>query len=373
MGSFNMKCGASDISIGSGTEVYIIPLLAEKEYYFQNQDFIKTENNIRLANTSMYLYNDDLYKPALLPIKTTYEDSMSFINIKRDENVDLIEKKFNIKIEDFIKLITTEREPLAPFSPVFEVFNISKLEEKSLIKKEHKYENIFNSLYEYNLKHDDIEINIEHKKSNIKINIMKSGIENRYIISDLNGKILKEFYDFKDITLAYLQEIIFEYGNYIISLPEENNKKIANNIKDISQFSVMIAHAEIYNLQSMKNNGIYKEIKGIKSYFKELDGKIKNTINEDNKNLLEIKNDLKRVKLKNIFFSDYEYMLDFYKNEILENENILILISIFFNFSDLMYRTNHYWIPGTNGVQDGDNEISLILNNKVNEILKKGL
>lgn len=93
MGSFNVACSISSLSISAGTEVVFFPLLPIRY------------GNSRLENAKYLIYPNCYYQPFSLPIKGRYNDYGSVESIEEDENTKAIETFFGIGIEAFIEHI----------------------------------------------------------------------------------------------------------------------------------------------------------------------------------------------------------------------------------------------------------------------------
>jgi hypothetical protein len=85
LGCYNVTCGITNISIGCGAEVVLIPL-------YTNGDREYSENP-----SSMF------FTPYALPIKGDYNDYGGLENIERDENVEALENHFGITIDTYLK------------------------------------------------------------------------------------------------------------------------------------------------------------------------------------------------------------------------------------------------------------------------------
>lgn len=96
MGSYNVACSISKISIGYGTNIVYIPLEVNRFSY-----------EIGDGNNSL-IHPWCFYSPVTLPIFGQYDDYGGIENIIRDENVEYIENFFKCKIE---KISDVERQP----------------------------------------------------------------------------------------------------------------------------------------------------------------------------------------------------------------------------------------------------------------------
>jgi len=98
MGSFNVACSISSLSIGCGDKVRFIPLRPTSRSG-------REKNHVVGVNTSL-IYSDCYFTPLCLPIIGTYNDYGSLDNIEENDNTKAIEKFFDMGIGDFIAEIT---------------------------------------------------------------------------------------------------------------------------------------------------------------------------------------------------------------------------------------------------------------------------
>jgi len=112
MGSFNVACTVSRVSIGCGDPVVYLPL----EKYKYASDFSATGNN-------MLIYPHCIYSPVALPIFGEYDDYGGIKNIERTKVVELAEKHFGVSID---KICSIDSMPKPVSSGMFvhrEVFD----------------------------------------------------------------------------------------------------------------------------------------------------------------------------------------------------------------------------------------------------------
>lgn len=94
MGSFNVSCGVSRISIGAGTPMVLIPLISAGKWADKMEGaFVVTGGPTRINI------------PFTLPIFGEYNDYGTLENIKEDCNTKAIEKYFGCSIGDFVDKI----------------------------------------------------------------------------------------------------------------------------------------------------------------------------------------------------------------------------------------------------------------------------
>lgn len=122
MGSFNVSCGISRLSINCGDKCLILPLIVPKSYNSNLNKIVRSEYSVAPL-TSMMLDPDEMYEPFCFPIRGEYNDYGSLENIEKDSNTDAIEKFMGMSIEDFVALITdTRRDVYDRFSSMYKVF-----------------------------------------------------------------------------------------------------------------------------------------------------------------------------------------------------------------------------------------------------------
>lgn len=101
MGSFNVACSMSSISIGYGDDIVYIPLEVSKYPYK-----IGDGNNF-------LIYPWCFYSPVILPVFGSYNDYGRIEDIKRDTNVETVEAYFNEKIEDICGIRERDIKPIS--------------------------------------------------------------------------------------------------------------------------------------------------------------------------------------------------------------------------------------------------------------------
>jgi len=92
MGSYNISCFVSGVTISQGDTIYFIPLKANKDF--------KT-----ISGNFSFMSVDDIYLPAAVPIKGIYDDCGSFIP-EKSLYTEILEKKFNLPIEKICDIET---------------------------------------------------------------------------------------------------------------------------------------------------------------------------------------------------------------------------------------------------------------------------
>jgi hypothetical protein len=102
MGSFNVACSVSSLSINSGEDVFFLPLLPNNS----------RDGKHEVHPTSSLIYADCYFTPFCLPIQGVYNDYGSIEQIVKDDNTQAIENYFGISIEEFIEEVTVDGQSL---------------------------------------------------------------------------------------------------------------------------------------------------------------------------------------------------------------------------------------------------------------------
>lgn len=118
MGSFNVGCGLTNLSINEGEKVGFALLLPNKGY--------KTPQD---GGKKMFIYATDDYKPFLPPVFGEYNDYGTITNIQPSTTTKLIEKIFDKPVEDVLNCVGSTRGLYSDYNDVFKLYyNGPKLE-----------------------------------------------------------------------------------------------------------------------------------------------------------------------------------------------------------------------------------------------------
>lgn len=112
MGSFNVACSISRISIRCGMKVAFLPLLPNVYDFsgsYMDEPEVRQMAKLRVkhhvgSNTQL-IYANCFFNPFCLPIIGEYNDYGSIENIETDANTKAIERYFDMTIEEFINCI----------------------------------------------------------------------------------------------------------------------------------------------------------------------------------------------------------------------------------------------------------------------------
>jgi len=99
MGSFNVSCGISNLSINEGDRIGFVMLMDAPASY-------RTDH----TGATMRLYADELYHPYLPPVFGTYGDYGRIEDVEESITTRLIEKTFNRPAEDVVNAIASGRD-----------------------------------------------------------------------------------------------------------------------------------------------------------------------------------------------------------------------------------------------------------------------
>jgi len=112
MGSYNVACSISNISIGPGTPIVFIPLEGSK---------YGGKKAIEDGNFSL-IYSHCIYSPVTLPIFGEYNDYGGIENIERNANVETVEKFFGNKIENICDIESSPKQITSGMFVIREIY-----------------------------------------------------------------------------------------------------------------------------------------------------------------------------------------------------------------------------------------------------------
>lgn len=255
MGSYNVACSVSNISISSGTKIAFIPLLPAE----MNETIGRKYNHFKLKPgyvflepSSNWVSNEgayQFYKPFSLPIIGYYNDYGGIESIEENITSKVISEYFGISIEEFVDCIGSQRDDYDYFSSVFNsYFSIDKklLSEYSVKFDENWMVNIgFTKLEDgtFQYKGQSFYVSLHSVEAN-KDRHRQAGFGYE-ILSAKDKKSLKKNSDTYDIRKKFLQEYL-EVSGYRIGYKEEAQEKI----KFLKKLSGMFVHYDIYEFMA---------------------------------------------------------------------------------------------------------------------------
>ena len=361
MGSFNVACSISRISIGRGDKVVFIPLVAST-----------TNKNNMLSIPRQFVVNpNDFFNPLCLPIRGEYNDYGNIENVIRDDNLDLIENFLGFSIEELIDYIHSKdiynylSNLSAKFLPRVDILKDASPINSSFLKNfgfikigEFKKSNIVEEVYEYG----DVILPFF-------INLCKETLS----ITDDTGKILSKFnIPNGNISQQYKSILLKTFANiskYYVGV----EKKYQGILNLIDRMSGMFINSEIYDALTIKKHNDYEDYIG--SYadhfdeYIELVRKLNSIVEKDTFLNLSIK----KSYLPFVEQHKYWYRFkDIFDGALLEGK--LRKDFIKYNiFETNMYSMNCFYFPAMSGEQYGNDEASLAFAETVVKVIKNNI
>ena len=122
MGSFNVACSVSNLSLHPGDPVAFIPLVPATHRYKRTKDephLVGVQSNLIYANC--------YFDPLCLPIFGEYADYGNISDIEENTNTRAVENLFGgIPINDILEIITCQRGAVDYFGEIFRVLGADK-------------------------------------------------------------------------------------------------------------------------------------------------------------------------------------------------------------------------------------------------------
>lgn len=113
MGSFNVGCGISNLSINERDRV---------GFLFLAPNPLKQYAKERSKGQSIKIYCDEDYIPYLPPVYGTYGDYGYVKNVESSITTDLLEETFGVPVAELIKMISIDREVYYDGGPIYQHF-----------------------------------------------------------------------------------------------------------------------------------------------------------------------------------------------------------------------------------------------------------
>jgi hypothetical protein len=280
MGSFNVSCSMSSISIGCGTKVAFIPLLPSEMGITIGRKYNKynlSPGVVFLPPSANWVSNEgafQFYKPFSLPIFGEYNDYGGIENVEDNITAKVIKEYFGITIEEFVDCIGNSRGDYDYFSPIFgSYFEKDKkllsdysthFNEEWLIKM--GFTKLENGFFQFKLQPFLVSI-FEVKEDEKKHRQAGFGYQ---IMSSSNNKILDKNADTYDNREKFLESYL-RLSGYHLGYKEEAQEKI----KLLSQMSGMFIHYDIYDFMAHNSFSEYSSNTNAGSWLHDAD------LNED--------------------------------------------------------------------------------------------
>lgn len=383
MGSFNVCCSISNLSINGGDKVKFIPLKS------------KSGKDVAYIKESMLMYSSCFFNPALLPVTGYYNEYGRVVDIERDDNVLAIEKYYKRPIEEILNDIT-EYDGSSEFGGMFVLdkvynklveFNLtnktlfdSYVKEEALdifgfreIKKEEQffrhphYKKLFrNDKYEYDLFVGDYGA------------MLLPSSEKQYLVVDYRDlKFIKD--NWNNITKEDVSIYPVDSDDGLSN--KEEFEIVKSYLED--KFNLKVGFSQsgllkyIYSYNDLHK--VWFEITGENmdvNYLKDIylyDARIDEAIEKFNE-ISDYFDDLKLFNLsdllketKNWVMFDKVYKEDVLKGKLKKN------MREFMAFQSSMYSCNRFYFPAMNGEQFGNSLASKMLLDISSEIINERL
>jgi len=363
MGSFNVACSISNISLGPSDEIVFIPLVI-KHYNLGNK------YSTWKVPSQYIIYPDDFFAPLCLPIRGKYDDYGGIEEVIKDDNVVCIEKFLGFPAEEIPEHIARRG--------VYDYFSATAKRFLPAIAELSNYETTLDErfLEIFNFKYIGFigEEKIYEYANHILPNFV-SVTENLFSITNIEGEVLATF-DISNKNISSQRKDAFlrtfaSLSNYYVGVAKEHQ----DVVKLLSNMSGMFVHAKIYDALLIKS---YGESYGRKysdyldDYIKVLqEGVTKENMTKEERSMQRIKEMEQRT-----FITDWHrswYKFEYIFKEALTEGKLRKEFIDYSIFSSNMYAMNRFYFPAMNGEQCGNDEASLALAEKTVEILKGNL
>lgn len=246
MGSFNVSCSISNLSITPGTRCALIPLIRNK-YHYPGPDRIGS----MFVSDSMPAH---FFYPFSFPIFGKYDDYGRIRDVERNQTVETLEKFFGVTIEQLVDILTSGRDAEDSYSVVYEVLGINK---KAVSK--HYY---FSSKYLLDLGFTKTKVSVTKKGVTSDKTAYRFADHETYVrvvikeLSTSNGKQKYPHYKIyskgkfrKMGGFSSARDFLRDYREvtgYYVCYPADKQEKV----KLLETLSAMFVHGEVYQALS---------------------------------------------------------------------------------------------------------------------------
>ena len=247
MGSFNVTCSISNLSITPGTKCVFIPLIRNSFHFPDPERMGSMVGPGHCAGPAYFFY------PFSLPIFGEYDDYGRIGKIERTKTVEVLEKFFDISIDQFVEILTSGRDSEDTYSGMYGVLGINK-------EANSKHYN-FSSHYLLDLGFTKITVNdkvayrFKDHESHVRVVLKEystsSGKMKRPIYKIYSKGKLRKSGGFSS-SLDFLRDYRKITG-YAVCYPEDQQAKV----KLLEKLSSMFVHGEVYQALSEIDMGEY--------------------------------------------------------------------------------------------------------------------
>jgi hypothetical protein len=240
MGSFNVACSVSSLSINSGDEVLFFPLLPTH---------FSSSRPHEVGVHSTLIYSDCYFTPFCLPIRGKYNDYGSVEDVVHDANTRAIEEFFGITIDQFIGSITGRQGFTDTYSDLFETYS---LHQNLLRSYETKFDDSFmlaigfvkkeNGRYQF----EDHKLEIDVRASNGQY---ARGNHDAHFY-EVDGTLLYGAGPDHCFSVKEFLERYHKISGYMLNIPKDKQ----TIVKLLGSISCMFVHGDIYKSLSDYTN-----------------------------------------------------------------------------------------------------------------------
>lgn len=364
MGSFNVACSISGISISYKQEIRYLLLMPNK--YKQHQVH-------KLNRTNQFLYQDDLFKPFALPIAGRYNDAGGIQDVVKDSNTEIIEARYGMSIEDIAKGIHRKESIYHSRSPFFDRLIQNKSPFSIMVANDQL------ALTEFGFE----------EKGNFFIHPAQPKFKVKFDTSAFHFGIYKGnqlLVEKPKVTiLTQVLEFIYEQSGLFLGVADEDQQIAA----ELTDMSAMFIHEDIYTALADSENDSIREM-ALPSYeFREQVKQLADYLikhEEAYQKLVAFHSDKKQVKTmkgwglpipslipRNMYemlstkefrtvqaFENMPLFTEHYRH-LFFKEDIAELLFDFYYVKGAMRSANKMYLPAMNGEQDANHAATLNL------------
>lgn len=255
MGSFNVSCSVSNLSITPGTKCVFIPLIRNDSHFPDPERMGSMVGPGHCAGPAYFFY------PFSFPIFGKYDDYGRIGDIERTKTVEMLEKFFDVSIDQFVEILTSGRDSEDTYSGMYEVLGIRK-------EANNKHYN-FSSQYLLDLGFTKTKMPVVKKGATSNKAAYRFADHEAYVrvvikeFSTSEGK--RKYPHYKIYSKGKLQKMggfgsardfLRDYRTvtgYHVCYPEDQQAKV----KLLEKLSSMFVHGEVYQSLSEINMGEY--------------------------------------------------------------------------------------------------------------------
>lgn len=382
MGSFDVTCSITNISIGANDEIVFIPLLPN--YFSKNTLKVNA-----ILPSSMWHDVDEFFTPFCLPILGKYENCGYLSDIQRNTNVNAIEEFFNMDIESFIKIVVSADSIYAQLNQKSKIY----ITNQSLL--EYKYK--FGPQFLLELGFTNVDNFYKYKDYPYLVELMETDEDYSFNIYDLNMSLIVEKDEFED-SKEYLCESFAKLTGYYLNVSDENqyHLHLINNMSGMYVFKSIYDSMALFELKAKSfesNNHRYDKMYAdfreevisslkTKEEFQKLKEQLEKRLNYEPELSSEVLGNLNDAilnpfenRFSHYFLGLFVKWIEFeslYKHSFKDNE-LKTEFKSYRAFYHAMYSCNKFLFPALKGEQHGNHPATKTLLEESLKIIKKKL